>query len=231
MATNRARSLTPLALAVLALLAERPMHPYEMQVLMRERGHDRVLKLRAASLYDSVERLQRLGLAQPLETSREGRRPERTVYRITPAGRVQMREWLRESLSEPESEYPRFGAALAFVGALIASNDESAVIEVTEESLAAAREEVTALLQHRAARLEAEISDGQSVLDASLDRHIDRIFLIEEEYGLAMRRAELQWVQELITRIKEGGLWPSLQGLSAAEPGGGPEGQGGKAVS
>ncbi|MBO0683798.1 MAG: PadR family transcriptional regulator [Candidatus Dormibacteraeota bacterium] len=223
MPTNRDRSLTPLALAALALLAERPMHPYEMQVLMRERGHDRVLKLRGASLYDSVERLQRLGLAEPLETSREGRRPERTVYRITPSGRVHMREWLRQALSEPESEYPRFGAALAFVGALIASNDESAVIEVTEESLAAAKVEVTSLLEHRAARLEAEITAGRSLLDDSLDRGIDRIFLIEEEYGLAMRRAELQWVRQLIAEIRDRGLWPTLRGLVAAQPGGHPE--------
>ncbi|MEA2585440.1 MAG: hypothetical protein QOF33_3525, partial [Thermomicrobiales bacterium] len=40
------RSKTPLALAVLDLLYERPMHLYEMRQHMRERGHDSVIKLK-----------------------------------------------------------------------------------------------------------------------------------------------------------------------------------------
>src|ERR671935_409945 len=74
---------TPLALAVLNLLNERPMHPYEMRSLMRERGHERAFRLKEASLYDTVERLAGRGFIEPVEVNREGRRPERTIYAIT----------------------------------------------------------------------------------------------------------------------------------------------------
>jgi len=217
MTTNRYRSLTPLALAVLTLLVERPMHPYEMQVLMRERGHDRVVKLRGASVYDTVERLQRLGLAEPVETNREGRRPERTVYRITPLGRREVRARLREMLSEPAWEYPQFGAALAFVGAL-AGTSEPLARGLTAEALEGVRREVVALLERRIVRLEEEIAAGDALLAASLDQGVPRLFLVEEEYAQAMRRAELQWVRGFMDEIREGDLWLSLDALMALMP-------------
>src|SRR5437016_2962052 len=52
MSTNRNLPRTPLALVVLALLKEQPMHPYQMRVRMRERGHEHIVRLKGASLYD-----------------------------------------------------------------------------------------------------------------------------------------------------------------------------------
>src|SRR2546426_131165 len=62
MRTKPLRTLTPLALAVLELLQERAVHPYEMQQTIRERYIDYVIKVRAGSLYHTVERLHRLKL-------------------------------------------------------------------------------------------------------------------------------------------------------------------------
>ena len=43
----RMSRLNPLAVSALALLAERPMHPYEMYQLMLQRREDRVVKVSA----------------------------------------------------------------------------------------------------------------------------------------------------------------------------------------
>ena len=88
MASKRKVS-NPLALAVMALLYERPMHAYEMVTLMRERGKHESVRLRYSSLYSVVEALVRDGLISPRETVREGRRPERTVYELTGEGSVE----------------------------------------------------------------------------------------------------------------------------------------------
>src|SRR2546423_7709131 len=109
---------TPLALAVMNLLMERPMHPYEMKSKMKERGHDQVVKIKGGSIYDTVERLEAGGFIKSQETSREGRRPERTVYAITEAGREETRDWLSGGGSEPGYEYPPFAAGLALVRCL-----------------------------------------------------------------------------------------------------------------
>jgi len=108
----------PLALAIMNLLLERPMHPYEMKILMKQRGHDEVIKLKGGSIYDTVERLERGGFIESQETSREGRRPERTVYALTESGRDELRTWMREIVSEPAREFPQFAAALAFIAGL-----------------------------------------------------------------------------------------------------------------
>ena len=182
---------SPLALSVLNLLWERPMHPYEMRQLMKERGHDRVIKLKGGSLYSTIDRLTAAELIRPLETSRQGRRPERTVYALTDAGRDEHRHWMRELLAVPLPEYPWFGAALAFLGAL-------------------PPDEVRDLLRRRAALLEAEIAADERILAATAEEFgLPRLFVVEGEYVLAMRRAELAWVRQIVDDIGKGELaWP-----------------------
>jgi DNA-binding PadR family transcriptional regulator len=176
---------------------ERPMHPYEMKAKMQERGHDRVIRVRGASVYDTVERLERLGFVQAQETSREGRRPERTVYSLTEAGADELKSWMREMVGRPVWDYPQFGAALAF---LMNLQD---------------KEEVVGLLTARVMALEAEIAFSDSLLRGSVGHDVPRIFLIEEEYRLAIRRAELEFVRGMTRDLEAGELWPDQAVLEA----------------
>ncbi len=115
---TRRKVANPLALAVLACLEERSMHPYEMATTMRARHKDESIKLNFGSLYTVVEALQRHGLIEAQETEREGRRPERTVYRITEAGSAELFDWLSELISVPGKEYLRFEAGLSLLPVL-----------------------------------------------------------------------------------------------------------------
>src|ERR1700722_14111960 len=108
----------PLALAVLALLFERPMHPYEMGVILKQRHKEESIKLRYGSLYTVIELLLRRAFIAARETGRDGRRPERTGDEITPAGRDELRTWMAELIAEPAKEYPQFEAALCLLPVL-----------------------------------------------------------------------------------------------------------------
>jgi DNA-binding PadR family transcriptional regulator len=90
----------PLALAVLALLFERPMHPYEMGVILKQRHKEESIKLRYGSLYTVIDLLLKRGLIVAKEIARDGRRPERTVYDITPAGRDELRIWMADLVGQ-----------------------------------------------------------------------------------------------------------------------------------
>ena len=114
----RRKVSNPLALAVLACLAERPMHPYEMSTTMRERGKHESIKLNYGSLYSVVEALQKHALIAPRETVKDGRRPERTVYEITSPGRLEFVDWLAELIGTPAKEYQSFEAGLSLLGGL-----------------------------------------------------------------------------------------------------------------
>jgi len=179
------------------LLMERPMHPYEMKSTMKERGHDRVIRLKGGSIYDTVERLEEGRFITAQAPSREGRRPERTVYAITEAGREEIMGWLAELLSQPLNEYPQFGGALAFVAALD-------------------KEEVTRLLKMRIALLHSQIVGEETQLKNFLEMGLPALFLVEGEYAVAMKRAELEWVRRLVDEIQGGKLWIAKEQMKAS---------------
>src|SRR5215475_6515771 len=73
-------------LAVLCFLRESPMHPYEIQRLLRARNKDILLDLKKGSLYNAIRRLLRSGMIEAIETRRNGLRPQHTTYRLTAGG-------------------------------------------------------------------------------------------------------------------------------------------------
>ena len=175
-----------LALAVLAVLLERPVHPYEMASVLRARGKDRDMPIKWGSLYTVVGNLERHGLIERAGSSRQGGRPERTVYRITAAGRAELTDWVRELVGVPEREQPRFEAGLSVLGVL-------------------APAEATALLLQRRERLAAQLDDQRRQLAA--DRaEVPRVFLVEDEYDLAVRTAELTFLDGLLAELDAGTL-------------------------
>jgi DNA-binding PadR family transcriptional regulator len=177
----------PLALAVLACLFERPMHPYEMATTMRERGKEHSIKLNYGSLYTVVDNLAKHGLIEAMAPSREGRRPERTVYRLTDAGRIELEDWMSELLAEPVKEYPQFEAALSLLPVLHP-------------------DKVAELLRTRIRLLEKEIGEVQVLIDYAAKAGLPRLLLIEGEYHLALREAELTWVRKLAGELEAGTL-------------------------
>ncbi|SEC28590.1 PadR family transcriptional regulator [Paenibacillus sp. GP183] len=174
-----------LALAILSLLHERPMHPYEIGVMMRQRGISDSIKLNTGSLYAVIEALWKNKLIQTVETKREGKHPERTIYEPTAAGKTEFFEWLRFLLRTPVKEYPQFAAGLSFLGHL-------------------SPRDTLDLLKERAGTLVTQIQDVRSSMEATLAMGIDRLFVIEMEYSLALLEAEQNWLGELINDIENG---------------------------
>jgi len=186
--SNPARPTRDLiALTVLALLKEQPRHPYEIQRLIRERRKDFATG-NPRALYHAVDQLAESGAIEPVETSRDGKRPERTVYRITNDGREEFESRLAELLGTPLIEYPVFTAAVSFLGYL--------PIEVVIQAL-----------QGRVVGLESQVAS----LDAALrslrgQMQLPRLYVIEHELTRALRQAELAWTQALIDDLQSGRL-------------------------
>lgn len=193
-----------LALAVLSYLSQQPMHPYELSRTLREHGDDRSIKFNHGSLYMVVQQLARAGFISEVETSRDGQRPERTVYALTEAGRAEFRDWLRDLVAEPAHEYPQFVAALSLVAALPPG-------------------EVLDLLRQRLDRLAAARAEIRGLIDNSLGRGVPELFLVEEEYRLALLDAETSFVEEFTRKISDpqtgwAPMWAEFHGQPA--PGG-----------
>jgi DNA-binding PadR family transcriptional regulator len=185
MMTKRTHPSNPLALAVLALLFERPMHPYEMGAILKQRHKEESIKLRYGSLYTVIDFLLKQALIAARATARDGRRPERTVYEITPAGRDELRAWMADLIGEPVKEYPQFEAALCLLPVL-------------------PPDEALALLRGRLERIERNAAALARQIEDVSRQGLPPLFLVETEYRLALVKAEQHFVADLVRRIESG---------------------------
>lgn len=188
--SQRRMKLTPLAVTVLGLLRERPMHPYEMAQVLKKRGDDHLVRISPGALYHTVEKLQERGLVRIDRVEQTNNRPERTIYAVEPAGEGAAREWVVSELSTVRSEYPVFPVALAVAPKL----PWSAVRAAFQQRIAVLRDHVSG----REVRLEQARTEG-----------IDEILLLEDTYLLELQTAQINHMQRTIDLVDSGALtWP-----------------------
>lgn len=172
------------SLAVLAILQEGPNHPYEIAHQLRVRYREEMEGHNTRSLYRAVERLTRDGMIEVAETLREGRRPERTVYRITPEGSAHLRYQLTDLLSNPRHGPLAFDAALSRIGYLCEADAVSALgvrLGALEGMVA----------QHRAASRSLHERLG-----------LPRLSILELEWKVEWTEAEATFVASTIAAIR-----------------------------
>ncbi|MFE9609282.1 PadR family transcriptional regulator [Streptomyces sp. NPDC006012] len=186
MALRRRKLSNPLALAVLATLWQKPMHPYEIAQTLRRQGKDTSTKINYGSLYTVVQNLEKHGFVEVTDVERQGNRPERTIYGLTDAGRGELTEWMADLLAVPVKEFPIFETVLSLIGVL-------------------PPDEVVRLLEERLAALEVKAASGRGAL-AKLCETLPRLFLVETEYQLHMLEAQAEWVRGFLDEIKKGSL-------------------------
>jgi DNA-binding PadR family transcriptional regulator len=186
---------SPLAMAVLSLLHAGPLHPYAMQRLIKAWGKDRVINVgQRANLYKTIRRLEEAGLIAVLQTERDQRYPERTVYELTDAGRQAAPGWIAEMVAAPRGEFPQFPAALSFL-----------MLLTPQDALAA--------LEQRAATLTASLRDLESGLE-QYSAELPRVTLMDDEYQRAVLSAEVSWLAGVIEDLRSGALTWSYEMLA-----------------
>jgi DNA-binding PadR family transcriptional regulator len=181
---KRRKVANPLALAVLAELLMGPIHPYEIGRRLKEHGKDRNIKYNRGSLYMVVEQLKKARFITEQETVRDTQRPERTVYALTDAGRDELYDWMRELVAQPRHEYPQFGVALSLLSVLSPT-------------------EAVELLTQRLAALSGESDEIRATVRTAAEGGVAWVFLVEEEYRLAVLDAESRFVTGLIESLED----------------------------
>jgi len=180
-------ALTPLAVAALALLAEGPTHPYEMYQTLVQRSEDRVVKVRPGSLYHTVDRLAGHGLVRATGTEREGNRPERTTYEITPEGTRALGERVAEIIGTPVNEYPEFPLGLGEAHNLPLPT-------------------VIDLLSRRVALLRGDIASLDASIRTVEAKGLPAKYWLDVRYQRAMAQADVDWLDGLIHDLGTGAV-------------------------
>jgi len=188
------RRSNPLALAILSVLQEGPRHPYDIAATLKIRHKHESIRLNYGALYGVVDKLLQDGFVEVVDTVRDGRRPERTIYGITDAGLGELVDWLADLVSIPQKEYGQFEAALSLLPSLPPAD-------------------ALLLLQHRLAAIDLQLAQFRADRLVFRDElGLPRVFALEADYVEALLRAERTYVADLAAEISKGtleglGLW------------------------
>jgi DNA-binding PadR family transcriptional regulator len=186
MVAKRRKVANLLAVPVMSALWQQPAYPYQIAMMLRDRGKDKAVSANWGSFYTVIKNLEKNGFIEAVETVRKGNQPERTIYRLTEAGREELADWLRELIGEPESETDRLEAGLS-------------------DFMVLHPDETVDLLRHRLSVLDTRIAEQQALLD-QIEGMVPRIFLLESEYHLAMDQAQAEWVRGMVAEMEAGTL-------------------------
>lgn len=161
-------------LLLLGLLCNQEMHGYQINEFI-DRQMSFCIDLKRSTAYYLLDKLCREGAVEQ-QTERAGNRPERHVYRITPAGKVRFLDLLRHNLSHYAP--PMYGED---IGILLQNHLPP--------------DEVTRHLAQRRTTVLGYQSDLQALLSALPADHVAVV-----EHHLLHLDAELRWIATLLER-------------------------------
>src|ERR1043166_380965 len=99
--------LTISDLVILSLLAERPMHGYEVNATLEDRKSREWAPVSRPQIYYSLDKLTKLKLIRVIDTDSPAAGPERRVMQTTPLGREQLadaleaKHWITQGVHQP----------------------------------------------------------------------------------------------------------------------------------
>ena len=160
-------------IVLLSLLAEQPRHGYDLDRVIEQRGYRQWTSLAFSSVYYLLKRLSERGLLEPDEGS-QGRR---TVFRVTEAGRRELRQAAGERVLAP---------APPSAGVLPALNAYSRLDDP----------ELVTLLVHRAEALLGRLDELRALRAQVDEEHALAIF----DYEILRQEADLAWTRSLLKK-------------------------------
>jgi DNA-binding PadR family transcriptional regulator len=172
-------------LVILGLLLERPLYGYEIKQVIEEHMSDWT-SIAFGSIYFALDKLAAEKFVEKVEVEQAGKRPSRSVYEITAAGRGEFLRLLRESWQQPERQYFSIDICLFFLKNLPV-------------------DEVQRYLRSRQAGLQATLEHLHSHRAEQLAvPEVPRIAMAIFDHTLVHTQAELSWVTDLLARMESG---------------------------
>ena len=174
-------------LVILGLLRENPLYGYEIKQIIEEHMSDWT-SIAFGSIYFALDKLAKEGFVEKVSVEKEGKRPSRSVYQITSAGREEFMRLLRESWQQVEREYFSLDICLFFAEAL-------------------PPQEIEAYLRGRQKALQEVLQHIHSHRDEEMAQpDIPPVARAIFEHSIAHTSAELEWVNDLLRKLESGTL-------------------------
>jgi DNA-binding PadR family transcriptional regulator len=172
-------------LVILGLLRERPLYGYEIKQIIEEHMNDWT-SIAFGSIYFALEKLAEEQFVKKVNVEQDNKRPARSVYQITEAGRAEFLRLLREGWQQVERQYYALDVCLFFMDSL----PRPEIIQSLRARQAGLRASLDRLESHRA----------EQMTHPEVPPLAAAIF----DHSFAHTRAELDWVTDLLQKIESG---------------------------
>ena len=176
-------NVTDAELALLSLLAEQPMHGYQIEQTIEGRGMREWTQIGFSSIYYVLEKMKKKGWLSSSLQKGAGPGPARQVFQLTDAGRKIWKSAVMDALSNPHRAFSNFSLGLANL-MFLEKNEILAAVTAYQQQLQERRENVSQKLQ----------SYG-----VSLPWEVVKLF----DYSLAQIDCEIQWIEGFITALQK----------------------------
>ena len=174
--------MTNAELAILTLVAERPIHGYALERTIEERGMREWTEIGFSSIYYLLNKLEKAGYVESYIEPAEGHGPARKTYRVTEAGHQAQAAAAYKALAQPNKAPMPFLLGLANLPVL--STTQAA------DALQAYRQHLASRRRHILQRKEAQ---------RDLPFHARAIF----DYSLTLLEAEIEWLDKFKQQLEE----------------------------
>jgi DNA-binding PadR family transcriptional regulator len=172
-------------LVILGLLRERPLYGYEIKQIIEDHMSDWT-SIAFGSIYFALDKLSEEQFVEKIGVEQEGKRPSRSVYQITEAGRAEFLRLLRAVWSEFERQYFTLDVGLAFMEALPLN-------------------EIKSYLGRRVAQLEGILEYLYSHQQEELAKQeAPRSAVAIFDHSRVHFQAELTWTRDLLAQVERG---------------------------
>lgn len=157
------------------------MHGHQIRRAAQTERTELWADVKPGSLYGALHRMEAEGIVEAVRTEQEGKRPARTVYRITEEGRGELAAHRDEALREARLRPDPVDLALQFTG------------DLSEGALRSA-------LEARRGSLASQLASWRQVRE-SADPHLSEMEKMTFGHTLGRLEAELSWHDELLEKL------------------------------
>jgi len=169
--------------AILALLAQRPRHGYDLRAAFEALvGGDVNWEVKPAQIYTTLERLEQVGQVECASDLGEGEEPSRRVYAITPAGQEELQQWFAGGVT-PEHQRDEFFVKLM-------------------AGLVCGEADPTHLIQIQRSHLYQELHAATTLRD-SYDPRIEMAQILRLDKSIMHLEADLRWLDITEQRLEQ----------------------------
>ncbi|MFX1428084.1 MAG: PadR family transcriptional regulator, partial [Promethearchaeota archaeon] len=161
----------------------KPMSGYELITIANEWHYDHYIKATNASFYYTLKQLEREGFLKESGTKQEGKRPEKTIYRLTTKGKKEFQEQMKYFLTESQDTYYNIDSTMPFITLFGSNVGKDFLLDSINKQI----EQIKLMFQHA--------DEGEKIVSSHFSYEFSPFNILPLKHWRLHAEAEIKWLE------------------------------------